>query len=177
MVDQDSQLLQFTSLSVKHRVVDGDVKPVPVSIVAQLQGSFFLAHSQSDGEAELTFYRRNFFRISGTISPRLKSCGVVDELGNFAAVASVSICLTAAESIEGKRVELIQVSSSKSTVPSISLVAEHSSSPTPVPVRLDLTAGSRSPGEQKAFSFMWKRLQFKSSTANSESSTHASGQI
>jgi hypothetical protein len=147
---------------------------VPISIAAQLQGNFFLANSQPDGDPELTIHRRNLFRISGMISPSSKSCCVVDELGNLAAVASVNICLTAMESIEGKRIEVIQVSSSKTGVPALSSAAKDSSSPTPVPIRLDLTTESGIPREEKALSFMWKRLQFRSSTANSRSSIFVS---
>jgi hypothetical protein len=143
-------------------------------ITAQLQGNFFLANSQPDGDPELTIHRRNLFRVSGMVSPSSKSCCVIDELGNLAAVASVNICLTAMESIEGKRIEVIQVSSSKPGVPAPSSAAKDSSSPTPVPIRLDLTTESGIPGEEKALSFMWKRLQFRSSTANSRSSIFVS---
>ncbi len=166
-IDQDDQLLQFKSLSPEHRVVDCNGKSVPMSITAQLQGNFFLANSQPDGDSELTIHRRNLFRISGMISTSSKSCCVVDELGNLTALASVNVCLTATESIEGRRVEVIQVSSSKTTVPALSSAAEDSSPRAPVPIRLGLTTGAGSPGEEKALSFMWKRLQFRSSTANS----------
>ncbi|KAK5228366.1 hypothetical protein LTR72_002249 [Exophiala xenobiotica] len=165
-IDQGDQVLQFKSLPPEHSVVDCDGESVPISIAAQLQGNFFLANSQPDGDPELTIHRRNLFRISGMISPSSKSCCVVDELGNLAAVASVNICLTAMESIEGKRIEVIQVSSSKTGVPALSSAAKDSSSPTPVPIRLDLTTESGIPREEKALSFMWKRLQFRSSTAN-----------
>jgi hypothetical protein len=171
-IDQDDQVLQFKILSPEHSVVDCNGKSAPISITAQLQGNFFLANSQPDGDPELTIHRRNLFRVSGMVSPSSKSCCVVDELGNLAAVDSVNICLAAMESIEGKGIEIIQ--SSKTGVPALSSAAKDSSSPTPVPIRLDLTTESGTPGEEKALSFMWKRLQFRSSTANSRSSIFVS---
>ncbi|KAK1831095.1 hypothetical protein QBC39DRAFT_426255 [Podospora conica] len=155
----DTKLLSFTPsplpLTAPTLLNPSTNLPVPPSITAELYGLFFVAEdvtapTSAPRPLELTCYRRNLWQCSGHIA--LPRCAapliLVDpETGRRSRVAELLATVSAMESIEGKEVEII-------SVPWKSGGGGGGGGPPPgVPVGEDGRVG-------------WKRLQFKSATAN-----------
>lgn len=164
-IDQ-SELLRFTTLTHRNGVVDCDWKPVRISIAAELQGNFFLATPEPSRSAELTFSRRNLFQVTGSVSKIPKPCYLLDHKGGRTAILNVDVCVTGTESKEGKQIDVVHVPRKTTRLPSSPYVDYHTS-PSPHPIRLEPEADVQVSSGELTLPFVWKRLQFKNSTANS----------
>ncbi|KAI1618797.1 hypothetical protein EDD36DRAFT_492185 [Exophiala viscosa] len=162
---EQSELLQFTPLPQKSSVIDCNWEPVPISIAAELQGNFFLATPEPNSTAELTFSRRNLFRIAGSISKIPRPCYFIDDNGGRTAILNADVCVTGTESKEGKKIDVIQVPW-KTTAPPTSPLVRNTSAPGHHIIPLELGSNTQISSGKTTLPFMWKRLQFKNSTAN-----------
>ncbi|KAK8045331.1 hypothetical protein PG993_005355 [Apiospora rasikravindrae] len=154
----DDKLLGFSATAVKAQPVDDTTGAMSeLNLSAELYGMFFVAEDVFGGETtgrplELTCYRRNLWQCSGQITmPR--------HCTQF--YASIS----AMESIEGKATEIISIPW-KSSNPALGEGQETKQAGPPPKSVLDLTGGQEVDGHRVSLPVSWKRLQFKSATAN-----------
>lgn len=142
-----------------------------MSIDAQLNGMFFAGILDSpslnvDEEdpttKSVTCYRRNLFGITGTISIPRSLRYVSTDHGEQIPIVSTDVHLSASESMEGAPVKLISVPFKSANVSENDGTGDKE----PATIPLDLMAGAEMDPSYATFSLNWKRLQFRSSTAN-----------
>ena len=169
--DRDSKMLSFTSLVSNHTTLDSDGKRHPVSISAQLHGMFFLAESPwgvagvtAEPPTELTCYRRNVFQISASVLLPCKLQYLLTDEGDQIPILGQEINISATESIKGNPVDVLSLpwkTSANNTTTS-----DHESKRCALAIPLSLTAIQDGESHYATIPVSWKRLQFRTSTAN-----------
>ena len=171
-IERDNKLLSFGLPSYHFTLLDYSRRQTSLSVSAQLHGMFFLAESPwaSTGEAtgaptELTCYRRNLFQITGSITVPRKLRYIMTEHGERLPIQAQELSISATESVEGNAVKIISVP--WKTPPSNSTaVAEDKTEREPPSILLDVMANQEMDTDFATFPIAWKRLQFRTATAN-----------
>ncbi|KAI1434782.1 hypothetical protein GGR50DRAFT_660876 [Xylaria sp. CBS 124048] len=139
-------------------------------MTAELYGMFFVAEDVFGGETtgrplELTCYRRNLWQCSGQITMPRHCTQVMNEQGRTIPIIEFYASISAIESIEGKPTEVISIPW-KSNNPALGEGQETKVQGAPPKILLDLSGGQEVDGHRVSLPVSWKRLQFKSATAN-----------
>lgn len=139
-------------------------------MTAELYGMFFVAEDVFGGETtgrplELTCYRRNLWQCSGQITMPRHCTQVMNEQGRAIPIVEFYASISAIESIEGKPTEVISIPW-KSNNPALGEGQETKVQGAPPKILLDLSGGQEVDGHRVSLPVSWKRLQFKSATAN-----------
>ncbi|KAH0558517.1 hypothetical protein GP486_004825 [Trichoglossum hirsutum] len=170
-MERDSKLLSFNLPTYNYTLLDYSGRRISFSLSAQLHGMFFLAESPwaAAGEAavpptELTCYRRNLFQISGSITLPRGLRYILTEQGDRIPIVAQELSISATESVEGNPVKIISVP--WKTPASNSAVVEDKTEKEPPSLPLDLMANQEIDAEYVTFPISWKRLQFRTATAN-----------
>lgn len=131
---------------------------------------FFVAEDVFGGESngrplELTCYRRNLWQCSGQVTMPRHCTQVMNEQGRTIPIVEFFASISAKESIEGKSTEIISIPW-KSSNPALGEGQETKVASAPPKIALDLSGGQEVDGHRVSIPVSWKRLQFKSATAN-----------
>jgi hypothetical protein len=167
----DDKLLGFSSTTIKAQPVDDTTGVMSeLNLSAELYGMFFVAEDVFGGETtgrplELTCYRRNLWQCSGQIIMPRHCTQVINEQGRAVPITEFYASISAMESIEGKATEIISIPW-KSSNPALGEGQETKTAGPPPKSLLDLTGGQEVDGHRVSLPVSWKRLQFKSATAN-----------
>ncbi|KAI0392291.1 p53-like transcription factor [Xylariaceae sp. FL0594] len=167
----DDKLLGFSSTSMKATPLDDALGTYSeVNMTAELYGMFFVAEDVFGGETtgrplELTCYRRNLWQCSGLITMPRHCTQVMNEQGRAIPITEFYASISAIESIEGKPTEVISIPW-KSNNPALGEGQETKVQGAPPKILLDLSGGQEVDGHRVSLPVSWKRLQFKSATAN-----------
>lgn len=167
----DDKLLGFSATASKATPLDDSTGTYSdIHMSAELYGMFFVAedpfgHETAGRPPELTCYRRNLWQCSGQITIPRHCSQVLNEQGRAIPVVEFYASITAIESIEGKVTEIISIPW-KSTNPAIGETHEGKVAGAPPRILLDLSGGQEIDAHRVSLPVSWKRLQFKSATAN-----------
>ncbi|KAK8116019.1 hypothetical protein PG984_012521 [Apiospora sp. TS-2023a] len=167
----DDKLLGFSAPTIKAQPVDDTTGTMSeLNLSAELYGMFFVAEDVFGGETtgrplELTCYRRNLWQCSGQIIMPGHCTQVINEQGRAVPITEFYASISAMESIEGKATEIISIPW-KSSNPALGEGQETKTAGPPPKSVLDLTGGQEVDGHRVSLPVSWKRLQFKSATAN-----------
>ncbi|KAI1633272.1 hypothetical protein F4809DRAFT_33810 [Biscogniauxia mediterranea] len=167
----DDKLLGFSATNVKATPLDDTLGTYSeLNMSAELYGMFFVAEDVFGGESagrplELTCYRRNLWQCSGQITMPRHCTQVMNEQGRAIPIIEFYASISAIESIEGKSTEIISIPW-KSNNPALGEGQETKVASAPPKVLLDLSGGQDVDGHRVSIPVSWKRLQFKSATAN-----------
>ncbi|KAI1175920.1 hypothetical protein F4777DRAFT_294285 [Nemania sp. FL0916] len=167
----DDKLLGFSATTVKATPVDDALgRYSEINMTAELYGMFFVAEDVFGGETtgrplELTCYRRNLWQCSGQITMPRHCTQVMNEQGRAIPIVEFYASISAIESIEGKPTEVISIPW-KSNNPALGEGQEIKVQGAPPQILLDLSGGQEVDGHRVSLPVSWKRLQFKSATAN-----------
>ncbi|KAI0408413.1 p53-like transcription factor [Xylaria palmicola] len=167
----DDKLLGFSSTAVKATPLDDALGAYSeIHMTAELYGMFFVAEDVFGGETtgrplELTCYRRNLWQCSGQITMPRHCTQVMNEQGRAIPIVEFYASISAIESIEGKPTEVISIPW-KSNNPALGEGQETKVQGAPPKIVLDLSGGQDIDGHRVSLPISWKRLQFKSATAN-----------
>ena len=167
----DDKLLGFSPTVSKATPLDDSTGTYSeANMSAELYGMFFVAEDVFGGETtgrplELTCYRRNLWQCSGQITIPRHCTQVMNEQGRAIPIVEFYASITAIESIEGKTTEIISIPW-KSNNPAIGEGQETKVAGAPPKIVLDLSGGQEIDGHRVSLPVSWKRLQFKSATAN-----------
>lgn len=139
---------------------------------AELYGMFFVAEDVYGAETtgprplELTCYRRNLWQCTGQVTLPRHCTQVMNEQGRSVPIVEFYASITAAESIDNKATEIISIPW-KSNNPALGGGGQETKTAGPPPkIPLDLSGGQDINGSLVSVPISWKRLQFKSATAN-----------
>ncbi|KAI1374493.1 p53-like transcription factor [Hypoxylon crocopeplum] len=167
----DDKLLSFSTTAAKAAPLDDALGTYSeVNMSAELYGMFFVAEDVFGGEPsgrplELTCYRRNLWQCSGQVTMPRHCTQVMNEQGRAIPIVEFYASISAKESIEGKSTEIISIPW-KSTNPVLGEGQETKVASAPPKIALDLSGGQEVDGHRVSIPVSWKRLQFKSATAN-----------
>ncbi|KAI1388015.1 p53-like transcription factor [Hypoxylon trugodes] len=167
----DDKLLSFSTTAAKATPLDDSLGAYSeVNMTAELYGMFFVAEDVFGGESsgrplELTCYRRNLWQCSGQITMPRHCTQVMNEQGRAIPIIEFFASISAKESIEGKSTEIISIPW-KSSNPALGEGQETKVASAPPKIALDLSGGQEVDGHRVSIPVSWKRLQFKSATAN-----------
>ncbi|KAH8666405.1 hypothetical protein BX600DRAFT_511342 [Xylariales sp. PMI_506] len=167
----DDKLLSFSSPTVKATPIEDTTGAFSeMGMSAELYGMFFVAEDVFGGETggrplELTCYRRNLWQCSGQIILPRHCTQVMNEQGRAIPITEFYASITAVESIDGKPTEIISIPW-KSNNPALGEGQETKTAGAPPKIALDLSGGQEVDGHRVSLPVSWKRLQFKSATAN-----------
>ncbi|KXJ96734.1 hypothetical protein Micbo1qcDRAFT_191403 [Microdochium bolleyi] len=167
----DDKLLGFSATAIKASPLDDTTGAFSEPFMsAELYGMFFVAEDVFGGETtgrplELTCYRRNLWQCSGQITMPRHCTQVMDEHGRQVPVDDFWASVSAIESIERKTTEIISIPW-KSNNPALGDGHETKVASAPPKMALDLGGGQEVDGHRVSIPVSWKRLQFKSATAN-----------
>ncbi|KAI0443465.1 hypothetical protein F4803DRAFT_310134 [Xylaria telfairii] len=167
----DDKLLGFSATAVKATPLDDALGAYSeIHMSAELYGMFFVAEDVFGGETtgrplELTCYRRNLWQCSGQITMPRHCTQVMNEQGRAIPIVEFYASISAIESIEGKPTEVISIPW-KSNNPALGEGQETKVQGAPPKMLLDLSGGQEIDGHRVSLPVSWKRLQFKSATAN-----------
>lgn len=164
--DQGYKLLSFSPRAQPRTLGDDAGQIGCANLSATLHGNFFTAGSEDASIGQLTCYRRNIFGVSGTITlPNIITDSLDDE-GVKEPVTGAEVYVEVVESTEGRAVELIHVP----LRPVGGGIGPTEESAVTVPLSINADSGQSFEAQpaQRMFPFEWKRLQFRSSTANSK---------
>jgi hypothetical protein len=168
----DDKLLGFSPPALKATPIDDATGQFSeVNMTAELYGMFFVAEDVFGGEnmgsrpLELTCYRRNLWQCSGQITMPRHCTQVMNEQGRAIPIVEFYASITAVESIDSKATEIISIPW-KSNNPALGEGQETKTAGAPPKVALDLSGGQEIDGHRVSIPVAWKRLQFKSATAN-----------
>lgn len=170
----DDKLLGFSAPIIKASVVDENGAFSELGMAAELYGMFFVAEDVFGGETtgrplELTCYRRNLWQCSGQITLPRHVSHVVNEQGRQVQIFDLAASITAFESIEGKATEIISIPWKSAALAATTDGQHHQETKTasaPPRVPLDISGAQEIDGHRVSVPVSWKRLQFKSATAN-----------
>jgi NDT80/PhoG-like DNA-binding protein len=169
-IDRDHKLLSFSPPSLPYTLLDYALRPVFVSMTAQLHGMFFLAESSIPTSAEaspplteLTCYRRNLFQVTGNLTIPRNLGYIVMERGEQIPIMGYELAISANETIEGNSVKIICVPW-KTSATSAPIEDKSEKEPTSMPI--DLSQADDMEAEFAIVPIAWKRLQFRIATAN-----------
>lgn len=110
----------------------------------------------------VTCYRRNLFGVTGRLSIPRSLRYISTEHGEQIPIVSIEAGLSATESTEGAAVKVISVPFKSNNATE----GDEKGDREPQNIPLDLMAGSETTPSLAIFHLNWKRLQFRSSTAN-----------
>ncbi|KAI1325048.1 p53-like transcription factor [Xylariaceae sp. FL0255] len=168
----DDKLLGFSPIVAKATPLDDAIGAyTELNMTAELYGMFFVAEdvfggSETTGRPlELTCYRRNLWQCSGQITMPRHCTQVMNEQGRAVPIVEFYASISAAESIEGKPTEIISIPW-KSSNTALGEGQETKVAGAPPKISLDLSGGQELDGHRVSLPISWKRLQFKSATAN-----------
>ncbi|KAH7040280.1 acid phosphatase [Microdochium trichocladiopsis] len=167
----DDKLLGFSVTAVKASPLDDTTGAYSEPFMsAELYGMFFVAEDVFGGETtgrplELTCYRRNLWQCSGQITMPRHCTQVLNEQGRQVPIDDFWASVSAVESIEGKTTEIISIPW-KSNNPALGDGQETKVASAPPKMALDPSSGQEIDGHRVSIPVSWKRLQFKSATAN-----------
>lgn len=167
----DDKLLGFSATAVKATPLDDALGAYSeINMTAELYGMFFVAEDVFGGETagrplELTCYRRNLWQCSGQLTMPRHCTQVMNEQGRAIPIVEFYASISAIESIEGKPTEVISIPW-KSNNPALGEGQETKVQGAPPKILLDLSGGQEVDGHRVSLPVSWKRLQFKSATAN-----------
>ncbi|KAI0129579.1 NDT80/PhoG like DNA-binding protein [Xylariales sp. AK1849] len=167
----DDKLLGFSTTVIKATPIDDTTGAFSeMNMTAELYGMFFVAEDVFGGETagrplELTCYRRNLWQCSGQITLPRHCTQVMNEQGRAIPIVEFYASITAMESIEGKATEIISIPW-KNSNPALGEGQETKTAGAPSKYALDLSGGQEIDGHRVSLTVAWKRLQFKSATAN-----------
>ncbi|OTB02169.1 hypothetical protein M426DRAFT_74761 [Hypoxylon sp. CI-4A] len=167
----DDKLLSFSTTAAKATPLDDALGSYSVvNMSAELYGMFFVAEDVFGGEStgrplELTCYRRNLWQCSGQVTMPRHCTQVMNEQGRAIPIVEFYASISAKESIEGKATEIISIPW-KSSNPALGEGQETKVASAPPKIALDLSGGQEVDGHRVSIPVSWKRLQFKSATAN-----------
>lgn len=167
----DDKLLSFSTTAVKATPLDDALGTYSeIGMSAELYGMFFVAEDVFGGEPtgrplELTCYRRNLWQCSGQVIIPRHCTQVMNEQGRAIPIIEFYASISAKESIEGKSTEIISIPW-KSSNPILGEGQETKVASAPPKIALDLGGGQEVDGHRVSIPVSWKRLQFKSATAN-----------
>ncbi|CAJ2505455.1 Uu.00g128490.m01.CDS01 [Anthostomella pinea] len=166
----DDKLLGFSTTIIKATPLDDALGTYSeLNMSAELYGMFFVAEDVFGGETsgrplELTCYRRNLWQCSGYIHLPRHCTQVMNEQGRAIPIVEFHASISAIESIEGKLTEIISIPW-KNSNPALGEGQETKVASAPPKILLDLSGGEAD-GHRVSIPVAWKRLQFKSATAN-----------
>ncbi|KAI0022923.1 hypothetical protein F4780DRAFT_788049 [Xylariomycetidae sp. FL0641] len=167
----DDKLLGFSTTVIKATPLDDALGTYSeLNMSAELYGMFFVAEDVFGGDTtgrplELTCYRRNLWQCSGQITMPRHCSQVMNEQGRAIPIVEFYASIGAIESIEGKATEIISIPW-KSSNPALGEGQETKVAGAPPKVLLDLSGSQEVDGHRVSIPVSWKRLQFKSATAN-----------
>ncbi|KAI0477828.1 hypothetical protein GGR56DRAFT_638957 [Xylariaceae sp. FL0804] len=167
----DDKLLGFSAASIKATPLNDSLGAYSeLNMSAELYGMFFVAEDVFGGETagrplELTCYRRNLWQCSGQIIMPRHCSQVMNEQGRAVPITEFYASISAIESIEGKTTEIISIPW-KNSNPALGEGQETRVAGAPPKIPLDLSGGQEIDGHRVSLPVAWKRLQFKSATAN-----------
>ncbi|KIM97358.1 hypothetical protein OIDMADRAFT_169109 [Oidiodendron maius Zn] len=152
--------------SSKYRILNSTDVPRAIGISAQLSGMFFVAESPFDNQLlsasevlPLTCYRRNLFKVTGTIYVPQDICSILGPDGDRETVHNLSVSISAFESFGGKSIKIISVPLKHGT----KFPSAHETSPTSI--KLDMEGNTNQHADPFPFPVRWERLQFRTATA------------
>ena len=164
--DQDNVFSFRACSSSKYRILNSTDIPRAISISAQLSGMFFVAESPFDNQLlsasevlPLTCYRRNLFKVTGTIYVPQDICSILGPDGDKETVHNISVSISAFENFGGKSIKIISVPPKHGT----KFPFAHETSPTPI--KLDMEGNTNQHADPFPFPVRWERLQFRAATA------------
>ncbi|KAL8954760.1 MAG: hypothetical protein Q9183_006946, partial [Haloplaca sp. 2 TL-2023] len=153
-------------------LLDMSLQRTSISIGAELNGMFFMAELHEQGRyhrsappAELTCYRRNLFQVVGSITLPRGLRYVMTDNGDRIPIVGQELTVSATESIEGNMVKLISVPW-KTPVSHTASTPEDRVEREPSSVPLDIMSNQDMNSDFATFPIAWKRLQFRTATAN-----------
>ena len=166
----DHRLLSFGQTQRRHTILDQYGRPWSMEITAQINGKFFQSEiATNSGDAiitqpELTFYRRNLFDISGSVTGPAGSVSVLTEHGQTVPIVAQEISICATESVDGHVIRLIVIP--WKTPPPNSLEVPPNQEQEPPPIPLVIHSEGTNNEITTVHPIAWKRLQFRVATAN-----------
>ncbi|KAG9550133.1 p53-like transcription factor, partial [Aureobasidium melanogenum] len=168
-IEQGHRYLKFAPPVYDFALLDYNFRQVSVSLTADLLGLFFTEKSawvsQKPAEnTELMCYRRNIFQVSGSVVVPRALRNIVTEQTEQISIVSQELVISATESAEGSPTKIICVP--WKTPPNGNTAVEERAEKEPPSITLDLSTASEGDSNFATFPFHWKRLQFRSATAN-----------
>lgn len=164
----NGKLLGFGAPIHKTPVLDQSGQTWP-RMSAELNGMFSVAENVFEGDIaglplELTCYRRNLFQISGNITLSRTIDHVLLDQTRRVPINSMSVKLSAIESMKGDTAEIIAVpwKAGSSTGSS----SEVKTGPAPSDIQIDLSSNQETDPTFISIPISWGRLQFLKATAN-----------
>ncbi|THW58218.1 p53-like transcription factor [Aureobasidium pullulans] len=167
-IEQGHKFLKFTPPEYEYALLDYNFRQVSVSLNADLLGLFFTdksAWAKPIDDAELMCYRRNIFQVSGTVLVPRSLSNIVTEQTKQIPIMSQELVISATESTEGSTTKIITVPW-KTPPGNGNPAAEERAEKEPPSIPLDPSTTQEGDSNMAAFPFHWKRLQFRSATAN-----------
>lgn len=160
-------LTKFSKPRYDHFILDQHDQQMSISLSAQLHGSFFLDDGQRPGSArgELTCYRRNIYHVTGNVTLPRASHFILTEDGRRLPISDLELSISAIESTEGAPAKIVSIPQKPSSVAGSSYTSDRTERD-PQPMPLDFTEAQTVGGDFANFPFEWKRLRFRSATAN-----------
>lgn len=166
-IEQGHKYLKFTPPVYDFALLDYNFRQVSVSLTADLLGLFFTEKSswvKQTEDTELMCYRRNIFQVSGSVVVPRALRNIVTEQSEQISIVSQELIISATESAEGSPTKIICVP--WKTPPNGNSIVEERAEKEPPSIPLDLSTASEGDSNFATFPFHWKRLQFRSATAN-----------
>lgn len=166
-IEQGHTYLKFTQPEYDYALLDYNFRQVSVSLTADLLGLFFTEKSawvKPAENTELMCYRRNIFQVSGSVVVPRALRNIVTEQTEQIPIVSQELIISATESAEGTPTKIICVP--WKTPPNGNSTTEERSEKEPPAITLDPTTAQEGDSNFATFPFHWKRLQFRSATAN-----------
>jgi hypothetical protein len=167
-IEQGHTYLKFTPPEYDYALLDYNFRQVSVSLTADLLGLFFTdksAWTKQVENTELMCYRRNIFQVSGNVVVPRALRNIVTEQTEQIQIVSQELIISATESAEGSPTKIICVPW-KTPPNGNNSAAEERSEKEPPSILLDPANVQEGDSNFATFPFHWKRLQFRSATAN-----------
>lgn len=166
-IEMGHKFLKFTPPELEFMLLDYNFRQATLGLNADLLGLFFTDKSawakQTEG-AELMCYRRNIFQVSGSVLLPRTLRYIVTEQTKQIPILSQELTISATESAEGSPCKIICVP--WKTPPNGNSSLDDRAEKEPSSVSLDLSNAPEGDPSMASFPFHWKRLQFRSATAN-----------
>ncbi|KAI4731616.1 p53-like transcription factor [Aureobasidium sp. EXF-10728] len=166
-IEQGHKYLRFTPPQYDYALLDYNFHQVSVNLTADLLGLFFTEKSawvKPAENTELMCYRRNIFQVSGSVVVPRALRNIVTEQTEQIAIVSQELIISATESAEGSPTKIICVP--WKTPPNANSTVDERAEKEPPSIPLHLSTSPDGDSNFATFPFHWKRLQFRSATAN-----------
>lgn len=167
LIDQDNKLLGFGAPILKSVMLDTAGQTCP-RMTAELKGMFCVAEDVFERDSigcplELTCYRRNLFKISGSIALSSTAGHVLIDQCPIPIQGLLAV-ISATESIEGKPTEIVSVPWKAAA--NVATPQENVGLAPPSNIVIPLPSKQDSNSLFASIPIAWTRLQFKNATAN-----------